>query len=989
MTRTRAFLFVHLIILSVIFFPRAVYANHCAGGELVYQWVSDSTYRFYFKCYRDCGAAAAPATQEMCLVNSCVPSLNFSITLSKSASPVSYGNPNGTPLNSVCPSYPGKCQNPSSAIPGYEEWWYTGQATLPVRCTGWTFSVFVSPRLASNNIGTGNFYIDATFDNLNFQGNSSPVFNTPPIPYTCLNQNINYNFGAADKNQDSLVTELIQPRSSAGCSTSVATLMFAPGTPAYNMFTNPIQTGNTFSLVSKTGNMNFTPTLSGPSTIALRVKEYRNGRFIGTVMRDVQLNVLSACSNIPPILTVSGSSIIGGAYAAGQVSGCPEQPLNFCFDIKSSNAASVLLATDNHATVFPLSAVTYTNVAHDSIRGCYQWAPTINDTGLRTFVIVVRDSSCTSPGIINYYHYTIPVYIWPPTRAYKDTSICPGASVHLSAVNGGSYVWNAVAGGAGNSSLSCIACPNPIATPNITTSYVVVSNVNSYCSNNTASVLITVFPPPAFTPISTIVACPRSPRQLDLQPAPPTGSTYRYKWTPSTYLSNDTIYNPVTTPYNDVTYIATITTEKNCKAYDTILVDILNGVNIHSTDTAICYGQVIKPTVTYDSRYSFNWTTNSPSSTISFPNFASPTIQPNVLGKYMYVLTASFPGCADTTDTIMIEAQPVPDVKVSDDRRLCFGDTMHLVDTVTPSGYTFKLRWSPGKGFSDSTILNPVYYGGQTGIFKLKLTASTSAGCADSDFVTVIVGKPTLALNLMSKDTTICGGDTVRLNVNPNGLSGVVWQPAFTISDDSSYTPDVYPGATTNYKVRATDTSGCLDSQYVKITVKPEAIINLPDSVHIYPGESYEMSPETNCLFFTWSPGFWISNSGIQNPVVTPEKSIRYTVNAHTEFGCAASDTIDVFLLPESIIDVPNAFTPTEKINPVISPVYRGKVVLKSFAIYNRWGKKVFETNDLNNGWDGTYNGEKQPTEVYIYTLEAITYKGNKIFKQGNITLLR
>ncbi len=51
--------------------------------------------------------------------------------------------------------------------------------------------------------------------------------------------------------------------------------------------------------------------------------------------------------------------------------------------------------------------------------------------------------------------------------------------------------------------------------------------------------------------------------------------------------------------------------------------------------------------------------------------------------------------------------------------------------------------------------------------------------------------------------------------------------------------------------------------------------------------------------------------------------------------------------------------------------------------------EKVFETADLNQGWDGTWKNEPQPIGVYIYTVEAISETGRKFTKQGNVTLIR
>ena len=60
-----------------------------------------------------------------------------------------------------------------------------------------------------------------------------------------------------------------------------------------------------------------------------------------------------------------------------------------------------------------------------------------------------------------------------------------------------------------------------------------------------------------------------------------------------------------------------------------------------------------------------------------------------------------------------------------------------------------------------------------------------------------------------------------------------------------------------------------------------------------------------------------------------------------------------------------------------------------TFIIWNRWGQKVFETNDKNIGWDGKFNGAVQPMDVYAYTLDVEFFDGKKTTKKGDITLIR
>ncbi len=60
-----------------------------------------------------------------------------------------------------------------------------------------------------------------------------------------------------------------------------------------------------------------------------------------------------------------------------------------------------------------------------------------------------------------------------------------------------------------------------------------------------------------------------------------------------------------------------------------------------------------------------------------------------------------------------------------------------------------------------------------------------------------------------------------------------------------------------------------------------------------------------------------------------------------------------------------------------------------TWRIYNRWGEKVFETNDRTQGWDGTYKGSLQPKEVYHYVLSVKYIDNTKHEKKGDITLLK
>ena len=110
---------------------------------------------------------------------------------------------------------------------------------------------------------------------------------------------------------------------------------------------------------------------------------------------------------------------------------------------------------------------------------------------------------------------------------------------------------------------------------------------------------------------------------------------------------------------------------------------------------------------------------------------------------------------------------------------------------------------------------------------------------------------------------------------------------------------------------------------------------------------------------------------------------------AYNAAGCADSSCQSVRAIVAALVDLPNAFTPNSgDINSKIFVKGFGIIKMK-FIIWNRWGQKVFESNDKSNGWDGKYRGVIQPMDVYAYTLEVEFFDGTKTTKKGDITLIR
>jgi gliding motility-associated-like protein len=107
--------------------------------------------------------------------------------------------------------------------------------------------------------------------------------------------------------------------------------------------------------------------------------------------------------------------------------------------------------------------------------------------------------------------------------------------------------------------------------------------------------------------------------------------------------------------------------------------------------------------------------------------------------------------------------------------------------------------------------------------------------------------------------------------------------------------------------------------------------------------------------------------------------------------ACTGSDTINV-TLKECIkgFYIPNAFTPNNYLhNNIFKPLIFGRIGKYEFSVYNRWGQLIFKTNDFNKGWDGTFKGAIQETQVFMwictYQLNGPPVKTQK----GYVTLVK
>jgi gliding motility-associated-like protein len=564
----------------------------------------------------------------------------------------------------------------------------------------------------------------------------------------------------------------------------------------------------------------------------------------------------------------------------------------------------------------------------------------------------------------------------------NDTAICPGESVNLQVETDSLFTLSWVPA----ATVSDPAGREVVVTPDGPTNYTVSVTVSGgvACPPATDKVFVDVKTPPSVDlgPDRALCIGTEIPLNPIINPTPEENPDYVFNWSPATGLSDPTILNPIASPVGDITYILRVNPgAEGCDGTDTVRLRVLpDDIVLVNRDTIVCKDEVINLLAVGDTAFTYRWT---PETNVGDPT--DPTTFLTATESGNVTITASYPGCDDMVHSFYLEVQPNPQVNIGEDMIICSYDTVHMHADVYPASYPhYSFEWNPGVKMNDSTLQNPVYHSYTSD--KIIATVRTPIGCVGRDSIYMTVNTADFMF-LNTLDTGFCPPNAVPLIAV--GAASYQWLPEYGLSDATVGNPIAQPQSTTEYLIMGTSEAGCVDSQYVMVNVYPGAVMNLPDSVQIWPGESYQMDPQSNALYFQWFPSAGLTATDISNPIASPEVRTRYFVTAVTEHGCSFMDSVDVLVNTESILDAPNAFAPGNGTNGTFKVVKRGLATLKTFAVYNRWGTKVFETTDINQGWDGRYNGSPQPAGVYIYHIEAMTSTGKHFIKSGNVTLIR
>ena len=313
---------------------------------------------------------------------------------------------------------------------------------------------------------------------------------------------------------------------------------------------------------------------------------------------------------------------------------------------------------------------------------------------------------------------------------------------------------------------------------------------------------------------------------------------------------------------------------------------------------------------------------------------------------------------------------PLSNLDLGEDVLLCDGDVLTL-DATLPNADTY--LWQDGS--TDPTFLIT-----EAGTYAVTVTNECNSIV---DNITATYTSPqTISIDL-GNDTILCPGEIYTLDATWNGGLNYTWQDGFEGS--------IYSVSESGfYEVEVEGVCGEIGNANVTIEYD-DAPLDLDlgvDSLLCEEDGLYFLSATNpRALTYLW-------DDGSTSPILEATDSRIYSVTI-TDNCKSVTDEISLEYTNCTICEVyvPNAFSPDfNGYNDIFRPYSNCVLENYSMKIFNRWGAMVFESNNVDTGWDGRFNNKDVDEGVYVYLFEfEVNQMGENIIKKlsGDITVLK
>ena len=374
-------------------------------------------------------------------------------------------------------------------------------------------------------------------------------------------------------------------------------------------------------------------------------------------------------------------------------------------------------------------------------------------------------------------------------------------------------------------------------------------------------------------------------------------------------------------------------------------------------------------------------------------------------GTYSLIWTVSNGTCPPATDTVMINVYDMPVGMAGVDQQLC--DTVATTLTGNIPVGTSTGAWTHFSGptvatFDDITDPGTIASGLSIGTYNFIWTVSNGTCTPVTDTVTIVVNAyPEVAF--VASQVAGCEPLGVAFtNLSAPTGDDCLWEFGDgTIETGCGDVYHDYPNGTFDVTLTVTS-NGCTASStmfdYITSIPFPEASFStFPDVINITNTEVSFVNTSHDAITYTWSFGDSSPNSNEFEPSHEYPETIdglyEVMLIVENEFGCADTAYGQVAFEDLLIFYIPNAFTPDGSgTNDGFIPVFTSRVDPFDFnmKIFDRWGELLYETFDMNNGWDGTYGGKIVADGVYVWSISfGDTISDDRYYRKGHVTLLK
>ncbi|MFO0356070.1 MAG: gliding motility-associated C-terminal domain-containing protein [Sphingobacteriaceae bacterium] len=622
----------------------------------------------------------------------------------------------------------------------------------------------------------------------------------------------------------------------------------------------------------------------------------------------------------------------------------------------SNNSLNSVSLTASGATSYTWSTFTNVNNTYSSTTQPNITLGPNAPAGIGSVVVEGTNGTCT-----NTATYTV-LIIPNPTIAVTSASVCQGGTVALAANNASTFTWTP------SSTLSSSTGSMVIANTNTTTIYS-ITGTSLGCNSATETSTVIVVPNPTLTvsPLTNTI-CYGSSLNLSV-----IGAT-NYTWSPSASLSSANGNMVIASPTITTNYIV-IGEAATCTASAAYQVSVITLPNILATAATNTICQYSSTNIFANGASSYSW---SPAAGLNTTVGNAVVASPNITTVYNI---AGNNGACLAYGSVTINIVPFPNLNISTPNgKICEGEST----TIFASGAS-TYAWSPNTGLSSN---NSAAAQASPSVSTNYTIMGTNSGMGINCTMTkeiVIEVLPKIVPSI-SNSVTICNGQSTRLIAG--GSNTYSWMPSVSLNDATIFNPVANPTVSTNYTVMVSDHGNCTVPVTVFVRVNPTPTVTAGEDYAVNLDEPMYLNAAGNATL-TWIAGDGILCPVCPNTQIMPKASSCYKVEAVNEFGCKATDDVCVEVTTNYNIYIPNIFTPNnDEMNDVFL-VYGTGLSDFEMIIFDRWGEKLFTSNDQLKGWDGTYKDKLCKNDVYPYLIKYKSLDGRKHTKTGHVTILK